>query len=138
MVSAIHDANAFDTDQLLAESLLQYNSGIDNNTQTIGLPTSPDSATSIPTTVPVDEVNIPNHPTATQPYETDALRTDANDVFSNDTISPPLPPLTDDCLDEISDDDDDNVIQVNEYGTEASRNTPARKRKKHAPMTEEQ
>ena len=104
-------ASAIDRDQLLVESLLRYNSEIDNNMQAIELPKAPHSATSIPTTEPVDEAKDRNYPTAAQRYKTDAFMTDANDVFSNDVVSPPLPALTSATLDETSD-DDDNVIQA--------------------------
>jgi hypothetical protein len=147
MASAIDDIDASDMDQLLAETLLHHNSEIENDMQAIGLPMAPDSAISMPVTEAVGEVDTLNYPTITQqcgPIEQGfayAFMTNTNDVFSNDTVSPSLPALTDDTLDESSDDDidpDDDVIEVNEDGTEASRNPSVRKRKKHAPMTEEQ
>ena len=148
MASTKGDPDDSDADQLLAEALVQYNSEIDYIVQTTGLPMSPDSAMSKSTTEDVGAVDTSDSSTTAQQQNVpagqgfaDASMTPANDVFTSDIVSPPLPALVEDPQDETSDDDiesDDDGIEVNEDGTEATRFGSVRKRKHHAPMTEEQ
>lgn len=144
MAYAIDGADTLDADQLLAETLLLHNAEIDDNMEAAGLSMAPDSAVSTSVIEAVGEVDTFNSPTITnfnspatiQQYGTDAFITNANDI-----VSPQLPELTEDIVDETSEDEhdpDDDAVEVNEDGTEAIRFASVRKRKSHAPMTEEQ